>query len=224
MNLLETVRRVLVVLIYEKVSLNGWTDSTIALSWLSKPASSWQTFICNRISKIQSFLSFKNGIKLPVTKTRPIFAPVESLQTKLQTIHCGGTDHLGYTKNRLGHILKFLQLLFSQFKQTRLLFQIVNLAFVNNLAFLDFDRFNSFRKLVRVICYVLLFLKLIKTKQRAPSTAGVAKIHSASIKFLQLIQFCELQDETALLHSQNVLPESNFFAKSSLRLQILPLN
>ena len=57
-NLLETVHRVLVFLFDDRMSLNGGTDSTIVLSWLSKPASSWQTFIRNRISKIQSGLSF----------------------------------------------------------------------------------------------------------------------------------------------------------------------
>ena len=39
-NFLETVHRVLVVLFDERLSHNGWTDSTIVLSWLSKPASS----------------------------------------------------------------------------------------------------------------------------------------------------------------------------------------
>ena len=58
MNLLETVHRVLVIFFDDRMSLNGWTDSTIVLSRLSKPASSWKTFIRNRISKIQSVLSF----------------------------------------------------------------------------------------------------------------------------------------------------------------------
>ena len=58
-NFLETVHRVLVVLFDERLSHNRWTDSTTVLSWLSKPASSLQTFIRNIISEIQSFLSFE---------------------------------------------------------------------------------------------------------------------------------------------------------------------
>ena len=80
----------------------------------------------------------------------------------------------------------------------------------SNLVFLDFDRFKSFRKMFRVFCYLLRFLKLIKTKQRAHSTPNVAEIHSASIKLLQLIQSCELHDEIALLHSQDNSPKCNF--------------
>ena len=53
-NLLETVHRVLVNLFDDRMSLNGWTNSTTVLSWLSKPASSWQNFIRNRISKTQN--------------------------------------------------------------------------------------------------------------------------------------------------------------------------
>ena len=53
-------------------------------------------------------------------------------------------------------------------------------------------------------------MKLIKTKQRAP-TPNVAEIHSAFVKFLQLIQSCELQVEIALLHSQDILLKSNFY-------------
>ena len=132
-NLLETVHRVLVILFDDRLSLNGWTDSTIVLSWLSKPASSWQTFIRNRISKIQSFSSFEKWNHLSVKKTQLIFALVESLQTKLQTCHCGGADHLGYPKNRHGHILQLLQLVFSQFKQTSLLFRLVKPATFNQI-------------------------------------------------------------------------------------------
>ena len=111
-NLLETVHRVLVVPFDEKLSLNSWTDSTIVLSWLLKPATSWPTFIRNSFSQIHFFYPSKIGILLPVTKTWLIFAFVESLQTKLQTFHCGGTDRLDYC---LGHILQLLQLVFSQF-------------------------------------------------------------------------------------------------------------
>ena len=59
-------------------------------------------------------------------------------------------------------------------------------------------------------------MKLIKTKQRAPSTPNVAEIHSASIKLLQLVQSCELLDEVAMLHSQDILPESNFYKNLAL--------
>ena len=85
-----------------------------------------------------------------------------------------------------------------------------------NLAFLDFDSFNTFRKMVQAFCYILRFLKLIKTKERAPSTPNVAEIHSASIKLLQLIQSCELLDEIALLHSQDILPESDLYKNLAL--------
>ena len=100
--------------------------------------------------KFNQFYQSTNGIMLTVTKTQLIFAPVESLQTKLQTNLCGDMDHLGYPTNRHCHNLQLAQLTFSQYKQTRLFptCKISNLQ--SRSTFLEFDRFNSFRKLVRV--------------------------------------------------------------------------
>ena len=71
----------------------------------------------------------------------------------------------------------------------------------SNLVFLNFDRINSFRKMVLVFC-VLRFKNFIKTKQRALSTPNVAEILSASIQPLQLIQACELKDGIAVTESR----------------------
>ncbi|XP_075150323.1 uncharacterized protein LOC142224439 [Haematobia irritans] len=43
-----------------KYSLYCWTDSTIVLSWLSKPPNFWSTFVANRVSKISQVICPSN--------------------------------------------------------------------------------------------------------------------------------------------------------------------
>ena len=95
---------------------------------------------------------------LRVSKTKLILAPVESLQTKLQTTLCGGMDHLGYPTNRHCHILQLppVDTLPVQTDETIIpTCQTSNLQ--SSLTFLEFNRLNSFRKLVRVFVTFYVF-------------------------------------------------------------------
>ena len=45
--------------------LHGWTDSTLALSWLQEIPRSWNTFIANRVQAIQDTLKLKHWKHVP---------------------------------------------------------------------------------------------------------------------------------------------------------------
>ena len=211
-NLLETVHRVLVILFNDRLSLNGWTDSTIVLSWLSKPASSWQTFIRYRISKIQSFLPFEKWNHV-VGEENPADicsrgVPADKIADMSLWWH--GPSWLS-EKSSWPHSPITPAGIFSNQTDEAIISTCQTSHLQSNFAFLDFDRFTSFRKMVRVFCYILRFLNLIKTKQRGHYIPNVPDIHSASIKLLQLIQSNDLKDEIALLQSQDILPNSNSY-------------
>ena len=116
------------------MGLNDWIDSTIVLSWLSKPASSWQTLIRNRISKIQSFLSFEKRYHVGSDEilddicSRGISA--DKISNNSLWLHgpprCSENHHDG-------HILQLLLLVFFQFKQSRLLYRLVEPATFNQI-------------------------------------------------------------------------------------------
>ena len=188
-SLLETVHGVLVILFDDTMSLNSWTDSSIALSWLSKPASSCQTFIRNRISKIQSVLSFDKWNHVDSDENPADICSRGNSADKIanKSLWWHGPPLLS-DKSSLPHSpISPADILPVQTDETIIpTCQTSNLQ--SSLTFLEFDRFNSFRKLVRVFCYILRFLNFMKTKQRAHSASNVAEIRSASIKLLQLIQ------------------------------------
>ncbi|XP_043271180.1 uncharacterized protein [Venturia canescens] len=50
-RLLEYVREALKI---EKIPVHGWTDSTVALSWLTQHPSRWKPYVANRVSEIQT--------------------------------------------------------------------------------------------------------------------------------------------------------------------------
>ena len=143
---------------------------------------------------------------LTVTKTQLTFAAVESLQTTFQTNLCGGMDQpWSSDKSTLPHSpITPADILPVPTDETIVqTCQTSNLQ--SSLSFLEFDRFNSFLKLVRVFCFIFRFWNFIKTKQHPHSILNVAEIHSASIQFLQLIQSGDLKDEIAMLHSPDIL-------------------
>jgi hypothetical protein len=47
------VDKILPALNVEKNNVHLWTDSTIVLSWISLPARKWNTFVANRVARIQ---------------------------------------------------------------------------------------------------------------------------------------------------------------------------
>ena len=46
---------------YDPARATLWTDSTVALSWIRSDPNRWKTFVCNRITEIQSRSSPRNG-------------------------------------------------------------------------------------------------------------------------------------------------------------------
>ncbi|XP_032687426.1 uncharacterized protein LOC116851764 [Odontomachus brunneus] len=41
---------------FRDVSVHCWTDSTITLAWLSRPSTTWKTFVANRVAEIHTLL------------------------------------------------------------------------------------------------------------------------------------------------------------------------
>ncbi|XP_075150784.1 uncharacterized protein LOC142224892 [Haematobia irritans] len=56
MLLAETIEHIIPQLKLESYSVYCWTDSTIVLSWLSKPPCFWTAFVANRVSKITEII------------------------------------------------------------------------------------------------------------------------------------------------------------------------
>ena len=150
-NLLEKVHRVLVILSEDRMSVNGWTDSTSVLSWLSKPASSWQTFIRNRISKIQPILSIDiwNHVDSDENPADICSGGISADKIANKYLWWHGPPWLS-DKPSLPHSpITPADILPVQTDETIIPnCQISNLQ--SRLTFLEFDRFNSFRKFVPV--------------------------------------------------------------------------
>ncbi|XP_043485239.1 uncharacterized protein LOC122513069 [Leptopilina heterotoma] len=58
----KLLKRVVDDLRLDLVQLYGWTDSTIALSWLAKHPSRWKTFVANRVQTVHTLLPSDNEL------------------------------------------------------------------------------------------------------------------------------------------------------------------
>jgi hypothetical protein len=65
--LAELVDKILPALNLEINSVNLWTDSTIVLSWISSPATKWNTFLVNRVARIQEATNVNDWKHVPTS-------------------------------------------------------------------------------------------------------------------------------------------------------------
>lgn len=85
-----------------------WTDSSIVLQWLKKEPAKLQTFVANRVAKIQEIT--REAQWRHVATIQRIWLLVVAL--RLNLVICGGMDHVGCKSPRTnGRLVKSISLL-----------------------------------------------------------------------------------------------------------------
>ncbi|XP_076397896.1 uncharacterized protein LOC105664063 [Megachile rotundata] len=86
---------------FDNIPCHCWTDSTIVLSWLRQQPSQWQTFVANRVSKIQNALPDVTWLHVP-TRENPADCASRALSaSELQnhSRHVRPAERLAFTRN-----------------------------------------------------------------------------------------------------------------------------
>ncbi|XP_044312567.1 uncharacterized protein LOC123037137 [Drosophila rhopaloa] len=140
-----------------------WTDSTIVLAWLKKPACSWTTFVANRVTKIAQATKIENWSHV---RSEHNSADLASRGVSLQEL---GDSTLWW------HGLQWLQLPKLQWPETsdphpvtELEQRAVKVHFVNLPADDFLERFSRLDKVLRVLAYVQRFLNRCRKAPVSP--------------------------------------------------------
>lgn len=136
-----------------------WSDSTITLSWLSKPPFHWKTFVANKISEILDNVGNANWRHVP-TSDNP--ADIGTRGCTASELHCNALWWHGPKWLREDSTLWPKQTLFKEPS----LEKRVN-TFQTQLETEDIlDRFSSYNRALNVMCFMFRF---IRKSQKRPS-------------------------------------------------------
>ena len=153
----------------------AWTDSSIVLAWLSKPASRWKTFVGNRVEEIHEFLRPSQFFHVR-THENPadiLSRGLDASKLKNNTLWWHGPSWLSQFKSfDCAQSENFVTELEVRKKKQLCFFYNENLGIM--------DRFSKLNKLLRVLAYVNRFIgKLKKTTVVYPSYVTAAELKTS---------------------------------------------
>lgn len=211
--LADLVKRVINNLNFDIRKVYAFTDSTVVLCWLSKPSAHWKTFVRNRVEKITAVLPFDNWRYVKTydnpadLATRGLTArelsgcqmwfegPKFAEKEKAESFHAvpDFTTHSCLEKRRIKSVEKH------------------SFACVLEPTYLE--KFSSYTRLIRVVAYILRFVRCIKSKVRAKNAIlSKSECEAARLAIIRSNQSVSFRDEIALLKEGESLKK-----KSSIR-------
>lgn len=213
---------------YNIENVTFWSDSEIVLYWIKTHPSQLLTFVSNRVSEIQEYSSnvfwryvptsqnpadiVSRGCDVNEIKTSIWFSGPEFLRTNIEN----------WPKNDNFDISE--EMLTLEKKKTKVL--LVNVTASDSDMKSDqnqllklVDSISSYKKIIRIVAYVLRFIKNVRKKlsagvrlENVNYTLTVKELDFAFLKIVEMIQSVEFKDELRIL-SKNSLPRQNKIQK-----------
>ncbi|XP_049769730.1 uncharacterized protein LOC126108506 [Schistocerca cancellata] len=191
-----------------------WTDSTIALSWIRCDPNKWKTFVCNRVTEVQ-------------THTTPT-----------QWKHCPGpdnpADHL--SRGLLGYQMNYLDIwwhgppwltrppecwpnndtptmvrLPPEEKRKKTKSQVLSISTPTSL--LNLLKFSSYWKLIRITAWTLRFLHNIRQKNKSSGELTATELSAAKMYWIRVGQRDSFPNELHALQNNLPLPRESKIAR-----------
>ncbi|XP_072392178.1 uncharacterized protein [Diabrotica undecimpunctata] len=167
-------------------SINAWSDSQIALSWIKQPANNYNTFVSNRVANIQNIgknLKWRH-IKSQLNPADLLSRGVFNQKTFSFWFH--GPEFLLNPKIYFDEIDTFEQIEnLPEVKKIALL--VVNHAPKNWITM--FERFSNFSKLQNAVAYVFRFVYNMKhSNEKIKGTLTLKEISNAHDFIIKTIQ------------------------------------
>lgn len=185
-----------------------WTDSTIVLCWINSDASTLKTFVSNRISQIQSLTDSRNWRHVPTDSN-----PADIISRGINPQHIS-QNHLWWNGPSWLSVSddywpKQYPLTFNKIPETK----IVTLIVTNDEPYAILTRFSSFKKMVKVVAYLLRFRKNASVNRTSRNTGSLSVIelsYSTNV-IIKMVQKQEFHNEinslskSASVHNQSKL-------------------
>lgn len=175
-----------------------WSDSTIALSWISSEANKWHTFVANRVAEINRITCGApwHHIKSGDNPADPLSRGISSEKMKSMKLWWEGSDFLHH--NSPLHAFKSTNI--QSIPEARV---ITLMATTDQTDSHLIQRFSSLTKLKRFIAYCLRFRDIVKEPKSGP--LSVQELAKALISAIKMCQSSEFHQELRDLRNQKQL-------------------
>jgi hypothetical protein len=205
-ELIHSVKKMLKLPINE---VYAWSDSTITLAWIKSEPSRYQTFVANRISKIQELVKSESWGHVK-GEENPADLPSRGVSVDmLGDIWWQGPDWLRLQSIRRPEDVSFAHpVILAEEKKVLVTFHSIK----RDYSLLE--RFSSLNKLLRVTSWIFRFSKLAREKKESKVNSKLHKQvtplspeelnHSLQV-WLLLIQECYFKEEISALQSHHAL-------------------
>ena len=172
-----------------------WCDSTIVLAWIKKPLHQLQLFVRNRIATIQEHTSGYRWQYIP-SKQNPADIVSRGQQPdvlKTNSLWWNGPEFLQQMQYTIDPPEEVPESLLPELKL------IITTTAVNAEPFSFFSKYSSFRKIQRIMGYVLRFVSNCRTKDHATRKKNqhlsIPELRQAMEVIFRMIQQVHLADE-----------------------------
>ncbi|XP_075150512.1 uncharacterized protein LOC142224615 [Haematobia irritans] len=172
--LAETADSIIPFMNIPNAELYKWTDSTIVLAWLQKPPCQWKVFVANRVSIIANKIGTDKWFHVD-TSSNPADLASRGVYTQElinSRLWWHGPEWLGQPKKFWPPSTTFIPDTDLERKPLR-----VNVASVQETQDI-LERFSSYGRAVRVMCYVFRFIH--KSNKKYESSQYTSTLLSAS--------------------------------------------
>lgn len=214
-RLLNYVQRTLQ---YDTISIHGWTDSTVALAWISQHPSRWPTYVANRVSTIQTMMPSIKWHHLP-SQSNPADCASQGIPMEELLHHplwWSGPPWLlkssVYWPNARpeyeGNAVSLYEAGNSEPKAA-----VVSHASSVKETWDVHEHFSNWGKLLRVTAYVQRFVRklCIRTNKidHATTDFAASDIENARVFWIKQIQRACFEKEIEALQNQTAIPRSS---------------
>nr|CAI5851362.1 unnamed protein product [Callosobruchus analis] len=216
--LVELVQRIKGALTLKIDSIYLWCDSTVVLSWIATSPHLLQTFVSNRVAKIQELSQGDDWYHVK-TDENPADLVSRGVPPGKLIYELWFTGPSWLTREEDSWCKKDFSVL-SDVPEMKKQCQVLHVA--QSPRFIDFRRFSSFQKLVRSFAYCLRFSNNIRRKPKWVGHLTSSELESSLHSLLKLVQKETFSEELRALEKGSpvkparLLPLTPFMDPSGL--------
>lgn len=163
-----------------------WSDSLVTLGWIRGDPNNWKTFVCNRVTEIQTSTAPSQWRHCP-GRTNPADCLSRGLTAdKLASFSLWwkGPVWLAQPPDCWPHDTNVLDPTLPEAKKT--VNQVLTVSLFEPL--LQISRFSSLWKVLHITALVIRFIHILKRNERPPAGLTASEIHKARMYWIRAVQ------------------------------------
>ena len=192
---------------FKNMETYAWTDSTIVLAWISDLPRKWTCFVANRVSQIQEIIS-PNCWGHVLSNENPADCATRGLLADELInfdLWWNGPKWLVQDPSTWPKTKAVTDVCVPEERKR---FIAVNTA-VKGIELIDIQRFSSYKRLLRVVAYLLRFVDCVRRKLKRTGPIQVEELDHALEVVVKQVQSQEFFREISNLRADKTIPSSS---------------